>query len=81
MNIASSRLDQLTERLARLTGEDVKTALERAVEEKLARIETVPPAGRQSALTDFFDRISRMPARDGRSENEIIGYDSNGLPS
>src|SRR5258708_14188484 len=33
MNIRSAKVDQLVQRLARLTGEDVETALERAVEE------------------------------------------------
>ena len=33
MNIASPKVDELARRLARMTGEDVETALERAVEE------------------------------------------------
>jgi antitoxin VapB len=81
MNIASSKLDQLAERLARLTGENVETALERAVEEKLARVETAPASERQSALRTFFDRVSLMPVLDERSDDEIIGYDGSGLPS
>ena len=38
MNIRSARVDQLAQRLARLTGEDVETALERAIEERLSRV-------------------------------------------
>lgn len=81
MNIASAKLDELARRLARLTGEDVETALQRAVEERLARLGTAAPRGRQDALTKFFDRVSRMPIKDARSTEEIIGYGSDGLPS
>src|SRR5450432_1681410 len=42
MNIRSAKLEQLAQRLARLTGEDVETALERAIEERLSRV--APPA-------------------------------------
>jgi len=41
MNIRSAKVDQLVERLARLTGEDVETAIERAIEERLSRV--APP--------------------------------------
>jgi antitoxin VapB len=75
MNIASSKLDQLAERLARLTGENVETALERAVEEKLARVETAPSAVRRTALQNFFDRVSQLPVLDARSPDNIVGCD------
>src|SRR4051812_2319129 len=38
MNIRSAKVDELAQRLARLTGEDVETALERAIEERLSRV-------------------------------------------
>ena len=38
MNIRSAKVGQLAQRLARLTGEDVETALERAIEERLSRV-------------------------------------------
>jgi antitoxin VapB len=38
MNVRSAKLDQLAQRLARLTGEDVETALARAIEERLSRV-------------------------------------------
>ena len=80
MNIRSAKVDELALRLARLTGEDVETALERAIEERLSRIAPVP-ADRKSAMHDFFARASRLPVRDPRPADEIIGYDRFGLPS
>lgn len=46
MNIASAKVDELAQRLALLTGEDVETALERVIEERLARV--APPPSRAS---------------------------------
>lgn len=81
MNVASSKVDKLAQRLARLTGEDVETAVERAITERLSRIAGSVPVDRQAALRKFFDRVSRMSVKDSRPIDEIIGYDLDGLPS
>lgn len=81
MNIRSAKLDELAERLARLTGEDVETALARAVEERLSRIVPREPADRRAAIESFFERVSGLPILDSRSVDEIVGYDQTGLPS
>jgi antitoxin VapB len=80
MNIASTRVDELARRLARLTGEDVETAVERAVEERLSRVAAAPSVDRSAALRTFFDRASRIPVKDARPIDEIVGYDPDGLP-
>jgi antitoxin VapB len=81
MNIRSAKVDQLVQRLARLTGEDVETALERAVEERLSRVAPPTSTDRKAALDIFFERLSRMPVLDPRPAEEIMGYDGSGLPS
>ncbi len=81
MNIESPKVDELAIRLAQATGEDVETALERAIVERLSRIEAAPPQNRQAAMRRFFDRVSAMPVRDARSIDEIVGYGPDGLPS
>jgi antitoxin VapB len=81
MNIRSAKLDQLAQRLARLTGEDVETALQRAIEERLSRVAPPPPADRKAAMNLFFERVSRMGVLDPRPVDEIVGYDGSGLPS
>jgi antitoxin VapB len=81
MNISSAKVDELARRLARVTGEDMETALERAIEERLSRLTAVNPAGRETALRKFFDRVSRMPVKDQRPSDEIVGYGRDGLPS
>ena len=82
MNIASSKVDELARRLAHLTGEDLETALERAIEERLSRVANgAVPMGRRVAMQRFFDRVSPMPVTDTRSVDEIVGYGPDGLPS
>ncbi len=81
MNIRSARVDQLAQRLASLTGEDVETALERAIEERLSRVAPPAPADRRAALDSFFERVSHMRVLDPRPADEIVGYDGCGLPS
>jgi antitoxin VapB len=81
MNIASRKVDQLARRLARLTGEDVETALKRAIEERLARVAARPQFDRRSALENFFVKVSKMPIADARSADEIVDYRPDGLPS
>jgi plasmid stability protein len=41
-----------------------------------------PPAGRASAeeIMDIARRAAALPVRDRRSEDEILGYGSDGLP-
>jgi len=81
MTIASERVDELARRLARLTGEDVETALARAVEERLSRIESDATEGdRQAAMRRFFERVSEMAVLDARPVDEILGYGPDGLP-
>ena len=81
MNIASAKVDELAQRLARLTGEDVETALQRAIEERLSRVATVQQVDRQAAIRKFIELVSVMPVKDSRSIDEIIGYGPDGLPS
>jgi len=61
MNIASPKVDELAQRLARLTGEDVETALERAIEERLSRVTVAALSDGRAAMQRFFDRVSQMP--------------------
>lgn len=81
MNIRSAKVDELAQRLARLTGEDIETALERAIEERLSRVAWPASADRRTALNSFFERTSRLHVLDPRPAEEIVGYDQFGLPS
>ena len=83
--MALSIKDPETERLARalsqLTGENITTAPNRAIEERLRRLGG--QSRRIALLEDMAEirrRWSEMRIVDDRSAEEILGYDENGLP-
>jgi antitoxin VapB len=79
MNIATPRIEELAQRLAQATGEDVETAVARALEEKLSRIARPASVERGGATDRFLDAVARLPVRDDRTPDEIIGYGPDGL--
>ena len=74
-------LGHLSSRLARLTGETKTEAVTRALRDRLSRI-TRDRQGRR--LADELDQIAlscaRRPVQDGRTADEILGYDEGGVP-
>jgi antitoxin VapB len=83
--MALSIKDPETERLARalseLTGENITTAIKRAIEDRLRRLGG--QSRRAALLQDMADirrRWSEMRIADDRSADEILGYDEHGLP-
>ena len=81
LNIKDADTHALAKRLADLTGESLTKAVKRAIQERLARVERAQGG---TGLADELDRIAlhcaRLPHRDRRRANEIIGYDEHGLP-
>lgn len=82
LNIRHPETERLADTLAQLTGETKTEAVRRSLLERLRRVRG-EQAGR--ALADELDRIalhcSRLPERDARGADEILGYDESGLPS
>ena len=60
MNV-SEKVDELAQRLARLTGEDVETAVERAIAERLSRIAGSVPPDREAALRKVIREAGIQP--------------------
>ena len=81
LNIKDADTQALTKRLASLTGESLTQAVKQAVRERLAQVEKTR---RTIRLADELDHIALhcadLPRRDGRSAEQIIGYDERGLP-
>ena len=81
LNIKDPKTDTLARELAQTTGETITEAVTVAVRERLERLQ----AGRRPRrLADELDEIAlrcaALPVLDERSEDEILGYDLNGLP-
>jgi len=79
LEIRSPKANALARELALATGEDIDTAVLKALEERLARIARPLSAERQTEIEALFDRLASMPVRDARTPDEIIGYGPDGL--
>ena len=81
LSIRNPRVTQLARDVARRTGENITQAIERSLQERLARLRTgKEKAARLREIRRIVRRISRLPDRDKRSPEEILGYDERGLP-
>jgi antitoxin VapB len=83
LSIKMPEADRLARRLAETTGETISLAVLLAIRERLERVER--KRLNKSALLDEIRAISHhcasLPVLDTRSEDEIMGWDENGLPS
>ncbi len=81
LNIRNPEAERLAETLARLACETKTEAVTKALRDRLARLRR-ERSGRR--LADELDEIglhcSRLPVRDTRSPEEILGYDESGVP-
>lgn len=82
LSIKDDEADRLVRRLSELTGESLTTAVRKAVEERLQRLEQLGTAPSvRNALREIRQRCAAMPRLDHRSPDEILGYDEHGLPT
>ena len=81
LSIKHPEADRLARELASVTGESLTEAVLRALRERLQR-----EAGRRRGLmvreeiARIQERIARLPLQDTRSDEEILGYDEDGIP-
>jgi hypothetical protein len=73
LEINSAETDALARELGSATGEDVETAVHRAVAERLARVPRKLDPARRKAVTAIFAELRGLPVRDPRSPEDIIG--------
>ena len=79
LNIKSGRADQLARELAEVTGETITDAVTTAIAERLERCRSAK-AGRLAVLTSLRGRARAYPVLDTRSDDELLGFDEDGLP-
>jgi antitoxin VapB len=80
LEINSAKASSLASELAAATGEDVDTAVVRAIEERLVRVTRQSPLADYAEIDTLFEKLANMPVLDARSPDEILGYGPNGLP-
>ncbi len=81
INIKDPATDRLARELAAVTGESITDAVRVAMEERLERLRRQQRrSSRNARLSGYITRARARPDLDGRSAEEIIGYDAHGLP-
>ena len=81
LNIRNREVEQLAGALAKLTGETKTEAVRKALRDRLARLRRERSRRRLAdELDDIARHCARLPVRDGRPADEILGYDEHGLP-
>ena len=82
LSIKNEEADRLARELAALTGEGLTEAVINALKERLRRERgRVYPVPLREELAEIRERCAKLPVRDDRSPDEIIGYDADGIPS
>lgn len=81
LNIKHPEADKLARELARRRGESLTEAVLTALREQLKREKGKRRApGLAEELMEIGRRFSSLPVLDDRSDDEILGYDENGIP-
>jgi antitoxin VapB len=81
MSIKSLEVERLAREVAARTGESLTGTIQKALEERLERLEA---QHRKQAvvfqLEDILRRVDQLPVLDSRTPDQILGYDEHGLP-
>ena len=81
ISIKSIEAERLAREIASKTGESLTTAIQKALEERLERLRNQRRSQiLASQLDEILRRVDQLPLLDNRTEDEILGYDENGLP-
>ena len=81
LSIKSDEADQLARELAAKTGETLTEAVVIALRERLDREHARHGASMRMRLARLAEDVATLPVADGRTPEDIIGYDDAGLPS
>jgi antitoxin VapB len=83
LSIKSREADQLARKLAAATGESITEAVTVAMRERLIREER-KRQDKQALIADLMaiaQHCASLPALSSLTEDEIMGWDENGLPT
>jgi antitoxin VapB len=82
LSIRNPQTEKLARQVSRLTGETLTEAIGRSLEERLERLKRNRKQQRlRRDLEEILARVHALPVLDHRPEDEILGYEENGLPS
>jgi antitoxin VapB len=81
LSIQNSKAEKLAREVAAQCGETITQAITRALEERLERLQGRRTAGDMVAeILKISKRCSKLPDKDARKPEEILGYNDIGVP-
>jgi len=83
LSLKDKETDSLARQVASLTGETLTEAIRTSLRERLRHEQLKRGEGPElaKALEEIAKRCAALPVLDHRSDDEILGYDENGIPS
>jgi antitoxin VapB len=82
LSIRNPETEKLARQVSRLTGETLTEAIGKSLEERLERLQGSRNRDTiRKEIDKILARVHGLPVRDERPEDEILGYDENGIPS
>ena len=83
LSLKDRETDSLARQIASLTGESLTEAVRGALRLRLReeQLKRGQPAWNDSAIDEIIERFARLPLLDSRTDDEILGYGEDGLPS
>jgi len=82
LSIRNPETEKLARQVSRLTGETLTEAIGKSLEERLARLKRArQDRDLRRDIEEILARVHALPVLDHRPEEEILGYDENGLPT
>jgi antitoxin VapB len=80
LSIKDPEADHLAREVAKATGETLTAAIVQALRERLERLRRAHEPHLADDLLAIGRRCADLPLQDSRTPEEILGYDSHGLP-
>lgn len=81
LSIKNETAERLARQVADETGESITEAIQKSLEERLARLRSDHRSRVLAGqIEDLLRRVDALPTLDSRSPDEILGYDEHGLP-
>jgi antitoxin VapB len=82
LSIKNANTERIARELAATTGESITDAVEAALVERLERVRahSVDEAAR-AEIDSIIRRVGKLRVKDARSAEEIVGYDTSGVPT
>jgi antitoxin VapB len=82
LNIKDPATDHLAREVAKRAGESLTDAIRIALEERLERLKGRCRAStRREKLMEILKRVDDLPRNPELTDEQILGYDENGIPT